>query len=177
MAFGQPFFDLVLALDQPVHCLVKLVFMGIRDAQILRQRCIRPGMRHGQLAGLRRDNAACDHRHDEIALARSLAVDQFLKAELAHGDAHGLHMPMRQRADAVEAARWRKLSALERQPDGLGLLQRQGRQVGDGPLPDALAFSDALAQQNGRFGATIGHEVDIHAAGYSRFATLRPEFM
>ena len=27
-----------------------------------------------------------------------------------------------------------------------------------------LPFSDALAQQNGRFGATIGHEVDIHAA-------------
>ena len=98
------------------------------------------------------------------------------EAEPAHGDAHGLHMPMRQRADAVEAAaRRRKLPALEHQPDGLGLLQRQGRQVGDGALPDALAFPDAFAQKDGGFGASIGHEVDVHAAQSSRFAMLQPE--
>ena len=96
MALGQPLFDLVLAFDQPVHCRVKLIFMGIRNAQILRQRCICPGVGHGQLAGFWRDDAARHHRHNEIALARRLAIDQFLEAQLAHGDAHGLHMPMRQ---------------------------------------------------------------------------------
>jgi hypothetical protein len=49
-------------------------------------------------------------------------------------------MPLRQRADAVEAAASRrKLLALEHEPDGLGLLQRKRRQIGDGALSDALA--------------------------------------
>ncbi len=56
------------------------------------------------------DDAANDHRYDQIALARSLAIDEFPEAQPAHGDAHGLHMPMWQRADAFEAtARGRKL--------------------------------------------------------------------
>ncbi len=165
MALGQPLFDLVLPLDQPVHRRVKLVFMGVRNAKILRQRCVGPAMRHGQFAGFRHDDAARHHRRDEIALARRLAIDQLVEAQPPHGGAHRLHMPMRQRADAVEAAvRGRKLLALEHEPDGLRLLQRQGRQVGDGPLPDALAFPDAFAQQDGGFGASIGHEVDVHAA-------------
>jgi len=139
--------------------------MGVRNGEVLRQRCIRPGLRQGELAGFRRDDAARDHRCDEIALPRSFAIDQLLEAEPPHGDAHGLHMPMRQRADAVEAAaRRRKLLALEHKPDGLGLLQRKRRQVGDGALPDALAFADAFAQQDGGLGAAIGHEVDIHAS-------------
>jgi hypothetical protein len=72
----------------------------------------------------RRDDAARDHRRNEIALPRSLAIDQFLEADPAHGDAHGLHMPVRQRADAFEATiRRRKLPALEHQPDSLSLFQ------------------------------------------------------
>jgi hypothetical protein len=85
-------------------------------------------------------------------------------------------MAMRQRADAFEAAFcWRKPLTLENQPDRLGLFQRQGREVGDRPLPDALAFPDALAQQDGGLGATIGHEVDVHAAECNRFAAPQPE--
>jgi hypothetical protein len=139
--------------------------MGVRDAKVLRQRCIRKGVRQGQLAGLRRDDAARDHRRNKIALARRLAIDQLVEPQPPHGDAHRLDMPMRQRADAVKAAACgRKLLALEHQPDGLSLFQRKRRQVGDGALPDALALADALAQQDGGFGASIGHEVDIHAA-------------
>jgi len=53
-------------------------------------------------------------------------------------------------SNAVEAAAGRReLLALENQPDGLGLFQRQRRQVGDRPLLDALAFPDAFAQQDG----------------------------
>ena len=85
MAPSQPLFDFVLAFDQPVHRGVKLVFMGVRNAQILRQRCVCPGLGHGQLAGLRRDDAARNHRHNEVTLARSLAIDQFLEAQPAHG--------------------------------------------------------------------------------------------
>ena len=145
MAPGQPLFDLVLAFDQPVHRGVKLVFMGISNAQILRQRCIRESLRHRQLAGLQRDDAARDHRHHEIAFTRSLAIDQFLEAQPAHGDAYGLHMPMRQRADAFKATvRGRKLLTLEHEPDGLSLLQPQGRQVSNRPLLDALALLLAL---------------------------------
>ena len=66
-------------------------------------------------------------------------------------------MPMRQRADAVEAAaRGRELLTLEHQPDRLGLLQRQRRQVGDGALPDALALPDAFAQQDRGLGVRLG---------------------
>ena len=168
MAPGEALFDLVLAFDQPVHRGVKLVFMRVRNGKILRQRCVGPGMGHGELAGFRRDDAARDHRHDEIALARSLAIDQFVEAKPPHGDAHGLDMPVRQREDAVEAAvHGRKLSALESQPDRLSLLKRQGRQVGDGALFDALAIPDAFAQQDGGLGASIGHKVNVHAARYS----------
>ncbi len=74
----------------------------------------RKGMRHGQLTGLGRDNAARNHRCNEIAFARCLAVDQFFEPQPPHGDAHRLHMPMRQRTDAVEAAaRRRNLLAFE----------------------------------------------------------------
>jgi hypothetical protein len=43
-------------------------------------------------------NAACNHRRNTIA--RSLAIDQLVEAEPPHGDTHGLHMPMRQIAQA-----------------------------------------------------------------------------
>jgi hypothetical protein len=53
--------------------------------------------------------------------------------------------------EAFEAAvRWHKLPTLEHEPDALRLLKRQGREVGDGALPDALAFPDAFPQQDGR---------------------------
>ncbi len=69
--------------------------MGICNAKILRQRCIRESVRHGQFAGFRRDNAARDRRHNEIALARSLAIDQLIETLPPYGGEHGLHMPMR----------------------------------------------------------------------------------
>ena len=166
MALGQPFFDLVLPFDQPVHGRVKLVFMGVRNAKILRQRCIGPAMRHGQFAGFRHDDAARHHRRE----TRSRSREALPSISLSNSSRR---IAMRtastcpcgsERMQSRTPSAGAQLLALENEPDGLRLLQRQGRQVGDGPLPDALAFPDALAQQDGRFGASIGHKVDVHAA-------------
>jgi len=89
---------------------------GDRAAQGLEGTSEAQAQWHGEGGGCRQErgaegpDAARDHRRNEIALPRSLAIDQFLEAEPAHGDAHGLHMPVRQRADAFEATiRRRKL--------------------------------------------------------------------
>ena len=47
-----------------------------------------PELDHGELARLRRDDAPRHHGNDEIALARSLGVDQLGEAEPAHRGAH-----------------------------------------------------------------------------------------
>ena len=102
--------------------------MGIRNAKFLRQRCVRPAVRHGQFAGFRRDNAARHHRRDQITLVRSLAIDQLLETQPPHGYANRLHSPVRQRAYAFEAfIRSCERLATERQPNGFCLFQRKRR--------------------------------------------------
>jgi hypothetical protein len=72
---------------------VKLVLMGIGNAKLLRQRFIGPGMRHGELARFRRDNAARNHRRHEIALARPPAIDQLIEAEPPHREPASAGIP------------------------------------------------------------------------------------
>src|SRR5271157_4885030 len=68
MALGEPFLDCLLPLGQPIHACVKLVLMGIGYAEVFGERGIGPGVRHGELACLRRDDTACNHGHNEAAL-------------------------------------------------------------------------------------------------------------
>ena len=130
---------------------------GDRAAQGLEGTSAAQAQWHGEGGGCRQErgaegpDAARDHRRNEIALPRSLAIDQFLEPSRRMAMRTASTCPCgSERMHSRRPSAGASCRALEHQPDSLSLFQRQGRQVGDGALLDALALPDAFAQQDGR---------------------------
>ena len=56
----------------------------------------------------------------------------------------------------------RDAALLKKGPDGLDFLIRASAQIGDGAFANLLALSVRLPEQDGRLGASVGHDIDMH---------------
>ena len=106
VTLGQRPFDPALALQQPVHGLVELVFVDIaqgeRLAETTAKRVLAEPARGGELRA-RRHDAGDDHRHCEIAQARAPGGDQPIQPEAAQDPEHRCDMAEGTRTGDVEA--------------------------------------------------------------------------
>jgi hypothetical protein len=160
---SEPLLDLALPFDQPIHGIVKLVLVGAGNTEIVGERRVGPGADHAELACLRRDDPSNNHRHDEVARAGCLGVDQLVEAEPRHRCANRFDVTVLARGDAFEAiADGAKFLALQHTPDRLNLLDRQRRQIGQSALGDALSLAHTLTQQIGRPRVPVRDRVDVH---------------
>ena len=105
MALGQALLDDALALDQPVHRGVELVFGDALDAELLGQRVARSIGGEPSCGGelrARGEDTGDDERDDARALGRGGRSDEAVEAQLAHAPEHGGDMAVGARADDVE---------------------------------------------------------------------------
>jgi len=170
MALGQTFLDSVLARQQPIHGCVQLLLVGVLHREVLAQRAVPPTARGRQLA-LRVEHPCSDHRRDQTALARGLAVEHCDNPQTHHRGGDRLDRAVGPRADDLEQfLDGAHRLALEYLADRFGLRQGQRREVGDGALDDPLAFAGRLAQEDRRAGFAIGDDVDVHVPLYSNIS-------
>ncbi len=149
MARGELFLDPVLALEQPVHGGVELLFIGILDAEGLGQGGVGPPADRGEL-GVRCQDAGGDHRLDQIALAAGPGGEQSGEAELVHRLGHGLDMTMEARlGDRKGVACRHEGLALQAAADEVDDRVGQMGEVAERLVADGVAVAIAAAQQMG----------------------------
>ena len=105
VAFGQALLDDALALEQPVHGAIELVFVDALDAERLGEGIARgvggQPSGGGELRAGGKDTRD-DKRDDARALGRGGGGDEAIEAQLAHRPEHGGDMAVGARADDVE---------------------------------------------------------------------------
>ena len=91
----QLLFDPRLALDQPIHCRIEIIFVRIDHAELLRQRCRVPQSCRAQLrAGM--NELLGNHGDNQIAFATSFRRDESIEFQLVDGAEHCLDMAVGQ---------------------------------------------------------------------------------
>src|SRR5271165_702341 len=181
MPLGERGFDGALTFMQPIERRVEFVLVDLAEAEFDTEaggggrRIERLG--GGEFGG-RRDDAADDHRQDEIANSIGLAVglagvlgsQQPVEADGARRAEHGRDVAMRQRAFDRQSllAGGNDDAALEDAAQALDMLRRPVRQIEQRALADALAVPIALAQEDGGRRATVRDDLDIHGGMISQ---------
>jgi hypothetical protein len=93
VAGAKALLDASLALEQPVHGCVQLIFVGILHLKQLRQRRAVPHPRGRQLrAGC--DQSLHNHRQHQIAFTGTLGTDQFVQPDMPDRLQHRFHVTM-----------------------------------------------------------------------------------
>jgi hypothetical protein len=93
-------------------------------------------------------------------------MQELVKLELAHHAQHRGHVAVGQGADYCECLRQGRAHggvAFEDQAQGFDLLGRPVGDIGKGAIFDFAVFAEGLAQEEGRRGAAVRHNCDIHA--------------
>ena len=167
MAFGQALLDDALALEQPVHGGVELVFVDGVDAEHLGQR-IAGGVggeaaRGGELRAWGEDSGD-DKRDDALALGRGGRGDEAVEAQLAHRPEHGGDMAVGEGADDVEGGGEVRDcgAAFEEDSEPFDEVGGPFGEVGEGAFTDLAGVAIGLAQEDGGRGVSVGDGFDVH---------------
>ncbi len=108
-----------------------------------------------------------DQGEGPFALGRGNRGDGAVEAQLAQSAQHGGDMAMGRGTGDVEGVVAADEGFVPEQPaQRLDFRGGPGRQVGQGAFAHALAFTPALAQQNGRGRVAIGDGFDVHGNYY-----------
>ena len=177
MALGERGLDRALALVQPIERGVEFALVDLAQAQFDAQarggrgRIERLG--GGELGG-RRDDAADDHRHHQIArpvgFAAVLGPEQAVQADSAGRAQHGGDMAVRQRALDREGllTGGDHDAALQDAAQALDVLGRPMGQIEQRALADGFPVPIALAQQDGGRRTAVGDGFDIHGENHTQ---------
>ena len=171
MAFGEGGLDGRLTLEQPIEGRVEFVLADLAQGQLDAEARGGGGgierLGGGELRG-RRDDAADDHRHDEVAraigLVRVFRPEQPVQTDGARRAQNRCDGPVRQRALDGEGllARRQHDPALEHAAQALDVLGRPMGEVEQSSFPYPPVIPIALAQQDGGRGAAVGDGFDVH---------------
>ena len=103
----------------------------------------------------------------QVTLREGFGGQQGGKAQALHGELHGLHMAVRQRASDLERLRHRlqDLSA-KGSANRINLVGRQTRQIGQRALANLGALAIGLTQQNRRVGAPVWNYLNMQVYIY-----------
>ena len=164
---GQRRLDGGLALQQPVECGVKFVFIDIAETQHGSQaRCGRgggEGAGGGELrAGI--ENAPDDHGQHEVAAAVAVRAEDAVEADLVRRAEGGADVAMRQRTGDGEGLAFRRDdgAAFEHAAQALDMRLGPTGEITECPLSHLAVFAVALAQQDGRGRVPVGDGFDVH---------------
>ena len=166
MTAGQGFLDAPLAGQQPVHGGIEFLLVGIRQAEGLAQRrrggLFAQSARGGQLgAGV--DHAGDDEGHHQVALPAGPSVDDLVQADPAQRAQDGSDVTVREGPNDLEpAAGVGDLAALEQRAQPLDDVGGPVGQIGQGTIAGLATLAVGLAEQDARWGATVGYGCNVH---------------
>jgi hypothetical protein len=166
MAPGERRLDLGLRPAQQIQGPVELVLVDRAQTEHGAQR-----MRRGRLAelargrelGRRLQHPGDDQRQRQLGQPLGPARQEPCEAELPGHAEHGRDMAVRQRPlDRQPVRRRHHGLALEHPAQRLDLGLGPAREVGQGAGPDLIAVAIALAQEDRRGRAAVGHARHVH---------------
>ena len=167
VALGQTLLDGALALEQPVHRGVELVFVDAVDAEHLGQR-VAGGVggeppRGGELRAWGEDSGD-DKRDGALAFGRGGRGDEALEAQLAQGAEHRGDVAVRARAEDVEGGGEVGDGGAAFEQDSEPFDEGGGPfgEVGQCALADFAGVAIGLAKQDGGWGVAVGDGLDVH---------------
>jgi hypothetical protein len=151
-------FDAVLALPDPVHGVIEVVFVARRDPEHLAERA-RCGLfakpsggveLGGRVDHLGHDHRDHDHRDHEIALARRLGADELFEPKAAQRPTDRREVAVRGAASDLERRGeiGERRGARERQAQGLHLVLGPVAEVGERAVLHLGGLAVALSQQH-----------------------------
>src|SRR6202042_1414294 len=167
MAFAQDGFDGRLAHQQPVECGVEFVVIDVAETERFAEAGGCGGGREGAGRGQLRDgveDAANEHRQDEVAAAIAVGAEDALEADLA-GDADCRRdVAVRQAADDGEGVMsgGDNSATLEHAAQAFDRGGRPVGEVAERALTKPAVLAVSLAQEDGGRGIPIRNGFDIH---------------
>ena len=167
MASGQPSFDPLLALEQPVHGGVQVVLVAVLQPQRLGERVARGVRRQalggGQL-GTRIEDPGDDHRQHASALGRVRAGDGAIQSQLAQRAELGGDMAVGFGTHDVEGVveAGHRGAALEQHAQAVDERRGPFGEVGEGAFLDLAGVAEGLAQEHGGGRFAVGDAFDVH---------------
>ena len=167
VASGQTLLDGALALEQPVHGGVELVFVDALDAEHLGQGVAR-GVGGEPACGGELGAWGEDARDDEgdraFAFGRGGGGQRAVEAQLAQRSEHGGDVAVGARAGDIEGGGevGDGGAAFEQDSQSFDHHGRPLRQVGQGAFTHLAGLAIGFAQQDGGRGVSVGDGLDVH---------------
>ena len=167
VASGQTLLDGALALEQPVHGGVELVFVDALDAEHLGEGVARgvggEPARGGELRAWGED-ARDNEGNGAFAFGRGGGGEGAVEAQLAQRSEHCGDVAVGARAGDIEGGGevGDGGAAFEQDSQSFDHHGRPLRQVGEGAFTDLAGLAIGFAQQDGGRGVSIGDGLDVH---------------
>ena len=177
VAGRKPLLDARLALQQPVHGRIELVFVRVFHLQQLRQGRAVPHPRRRQLR-TGRDQPLDDHRQHQVALTGALGANQLVQTDPSDRLQHRFDVTVGPRTlNRERILRGDQRLVLEYPAQGSHLLCRPVGKVRQRTLAHFLALAPAFAQQDGGAGAPVRDDFDVHGNMYTTYALYCKRYM
>ena len=166
MLGSQLRFDVGLEVNEPVHGLVQVVFVGAGQMEEFSQTAgggIEAESAGGCEFGGGLDDPCHDHGANQIALPGGSRREDTIQAERAKSAQHGGDMAVGQRAsDPERGGGIGKGLAFEDASERVDLRLRPIREIGEGALANLGAIAGGLAEEAGGRRIAIGDSLHVH---------------